>query len=545
MSLNVDNILSDYNVFITGASGFVGIMVLQRLLNVQNAENCKTFCLLRCGRKYSNVTERLRNEILNNSILELSCDEINNIIVNERILAMEGDLSETLLGLDHKMMARLKHSHDVNHKKGIAMIHCAADIDFERELNESININVNGTYNAICVASEIDAKSFIHISTLYVNSREHRDQVVQEAMYDSGLDFVALFKKWKEENNSFDSAYIAKIKSVTSPSNPLQRTEWPNTYTFTKNMAENIVLFYCKKYDIATSIIRLGIVSPIHRGKHLGWFMGNGGFVFLVIGIATGNIRYLNGDGKGRPDFVPVDYTVDVILSVTAKTIHSSDTMTIYQCGVIANDPLWNVTKCVRYARPRFLEKNLPYVKPNADITFIQSTNLFTAIELILYEIPLFVLSILSYALSVCSIYHWIRLFYDLAGYEYDTDIMHDHRAAKKGTLTMDQQIRSLKLILYHKPYHFVKRSNFLKKARQKLRWFNSNYTYFVNQRWHFDHTNVKKLYELLDHKSRQKYEFDVNKINFNKYACDSALVCFNKYIQYRNNKKQLQIQME
>merc|ERR1712228_1137946 len=41
-----------------------------------------------------------------------------------------------------------------------------------------------------------------------------------------------------------------------------------------------------------------------------------------------------------------------------------------------------------------------------------------------------------------------------------------------------------------------------------------------------------------MDEASQTKYDFDVEKINFNKYACDSALVCFNKYIQYKDDKK-------
>eukprot|EP00487_Bulimina_marginata_P004053 TRINITY_DN19763_c0_g1_i1.p1 TRINITY_DN19763_c0_g1~~TRINITY_DN19763_c0_g1_i1.p1 ORF type:complete len:102 (-),score=2.25 TRINITY_DN19763_c0_g1_i1:10-315(-) len=101
-------------------------------------------------------------------------------------------------------------------------------------------------------------------------------------MYDSGLDFVDIFKKWQGGNKKLEQSYITEIRSKTSKKDPLQRQEWPNSYTFTKNMAENVVKHYCSssQFNITASIIRLGIVSPIHRGKHLGWFMGNGGFVF-------------------------------------------------------------------------------------------------------------------------------------------------------------------------------------------------------------------------------------------------------------------------
>merc|ERR1712228_558571 len=216
----------------------------------------------------------------------------------------------------------------------------------------------------------------------------------------------------------------------------------------------------------------------------------------------------------------------------------------IYQCGVIANAPQWNVDNCVQYIRPRFIERNLPYCKENPNVTFISSKSLFSFIELILYEIPLFLLGIASFILSMFSTYFWIKSFYHLFGYRYDANLCNLSKA-KSFDFTIDEQIRSLQVMLYDKPYSFVKRANFMKRARQKLNWFNSNYTYFVNQRWFFDHSNVKSLFASLDEESQAKYDFDVEKIDFNKYACDSALVCFNKYIKYKDEKKKSKGQVE
>eukprot|EP00484_Ammonia_sp_Unknown_P008946 CAMPEP_0197057500 /NCGR_PEP_ID=MMETSP1384-20130603/97718_1 /TAXON_ID=29189 /ORGANISM="Ammonia sp." /LENGTH=612 /DNA_ID=CAMNT_0042491947 /DNA_START=49 /DNA_END=1887 /DNA_ORIENTATION=- len=540
--MNVDQTLCDYNFFLTGASGFIGTVLLHRLLNIENASDCKIFCLLRSSKKYATVSERLSNEVLRQEIFGLSDEQICDLLLQKRVVGVEGELTEELLAIDDKAMAHMKYAHDVNHKKGIVVIHCAADIDFNREINQSININVNGTYQCIQVAHELNAKCFIHISTLYVNSREDGNSFVAEKIYDSGLNFVDEFQKWlklRAENEQFSASYINRIKGVTSKQSPLQRQEWPNNYTFTKNMAENVVRHYCRLHSLSYSMIRLGIVSPILGGKHLGWFMGNGGFVFLVIGIATGNICYLNGNGQGRPDFVPVDYTCDTILGVTTATVLSKQ-QEIYQCGVIAADKEFSVSNCVQHAKPIWMSLDLPYCTDTAGLTFIQSKTLFYFVELILYEIPLFLLSCLSLLLStVFSLYFWIKLYYQFTNQLYEIDLNNFKN------LTLSEQIRSLQMILYDKPYAFVKRTDFMKKARAKLNWFNANYTYFVNQRWHFDHSNVKALYAALDNASQTKYDFDVNKIHFNKYANDAALVCFNKYIKYREEKKEAQIKFE
>jgi len=552
--MNVDAILSEYNIFVTGISGFIGTVLLQRLLSIENGENCKIFCLLRTGRRFNSVSQRMRREILSNEILGLSESAIDDLLVQKRVVPLEGELTEELLGLDPKTMSTLKYSHSDNGKKGIVVIHCAADIDFNRELNQSIDINVNGTFQCIRVGQEIGAKSFIHISTLYVNSREHRDKHVLEQIYESGIDFVAEFEEWlrlKQRGQGFDECRIRRIQSTTSPDDPSQRAQWPNSYTFSKNMAENVVLHYCGSNGtepaIPCSIVRLGIVSPICKGEHLGWFMGNGGFVFLVIGIATGNIRYLHGDGHGRPDFVPVDYTCDAILAATARTIGSREdgegNSAIYQCGVIDNDPSWTVHDCVQYIRPRFLSLDLPYCKKNPNVSFIESYTLFYLIELLLYEIPLFVVGIAAYLVSMCSVYFWYKLYYRASGLRYQVDV--SSKPTSTAPFDLDEQIRSLQVCLFGKEYNFVKRCKFMQRARGKMNWFNSNYSFFVNQRWRFDHSNVKALYRSLDAPSRRKYDFNVERIDFNKYACEAALVCFRKYIEYREEKKRNQMEYE
>ena len=72
------------------------------------------------------------------------------------------------------------------------------------------------------------------------------------------------------------------------------------------------------------SVARLGIVSPIAEGEHIGWFMGTGGFIFVAIGACTGHLTKLYGSGDGRPDIVPADFTVDGMIGVCAATIERS-----------------------------------------------------------------------------------------------------------------------------------------------------------------------------------------------------------------------------
>ena len=84
---------------------------------------------------------------------------------------MEGDLSLDNLGLSEKHLNQLKFISNENN--GLYFIHCAADVQFDREINTAMTLNVNGTFQCLNVAKYCNAKSFIHISTLYVNCREY------------------------------------------------------------------------------------------------------------------------------------------------------------------------------------------------------------------------------------------------------------------------------------------------------------------------------------------------------------------------------------
>eukprot|EP01084_Bolivina_argentea_P006454 12250_1 len=98
--LIVQDTLQDYDVFITGASGFVGIALLEKLLyvhseanhgNIRNMDK-SIYLLIRSNKKYSNVETRLINEMLTNSLFD-SYNKVDLIylVKNKRkIVAIKG-----------------------------------------------------------------------------------------------------------------------------------------------------------------------------------------------------------------------------------------------------------------------------------------------------------------------------------------------------------------------------------------------------------------------------------------------------------------------
>ncbi len=485
---------------LSGASWFVGIVILQRLLRVKNAEKSQIFCSLRLSSKHASVKQRLRNEILGNEIMELSKTEIDKIVNNERVIAIQSDLTHDLLGFNEQTMTQLQNSSSQENRKGIVVIHCAADVIFDREFNESININANGTYQCIQVARKLNAAAFIYISTMYVNSTQTSDATIAEKIYVSNMNEI--FAKWvrlKQNNSVLSKTEIKSIKNKCC-----SKTKWPNNYTFTKNMAENIVRHYCNLCNINSSIVRLGIVSPMHEGNNKGWFIGKGGFVFFVIALATGNLRYLSGDGKGRPNFVPVDYCADSILAISGETIVDNECKSkVYQCSVINHDSEWNVTNCMDYIWPRFYNHKHEGLgdfiknKRKPKYHFIQNRILFFMVKLFFFIVPLYLLIGVELVLNV---------------------------------FTQVFRISAIQSLL--------KSIKFMKFAIKKFIWFDKHYSLFVNARWNFINRNVADLFQLLDKESKEKYNINPSGININVCAFEAAEINFIKYLNYKKNQK-------
>ena len=111
--------------------------------------------------------------------------------------------------------------------------HSAATIKFNSHLRTAIRTNLTGTLRMIEFAKNLkDLASFVHLSTAFCNSNYRG--LLSEKVYPSPHDPYEMMKL--AEN---DSAWL----------NCNTRAEWqhiikehPNTYTFTKQLAENLVL---------------------------------------------------------------------------------------------------------------------------------------------------------------------------------------------------------------------------------------------------------------------------------------------------------------
>jgi thioester reductase-like protein len=172
-------------VLLTGATGFLGMEVLARLL--ERAER-EIVCLVRA--EDDGAARRRLDDVL----AQLWDDPEPH---RECTRAVAGDVTHPGLGM--RPAVRTGLAEEVG-----AVLHCAASIAFDLPLEEARTINVEGTREVMGFAREARAlgrlERFLHVSTAYVSGRY--PGVFRERQLDAGQEFRNTYEqtKWEAEH---------------------------------------------------------------------------------------------------------------------------------------------------------------------------------------------------------------------------------------------------------------------------------------------------------------------------------------------------------
>ena len=140
-------------VFLTGATGFLGMEVLARLVEKGDRD---VVALVRAADSEA-ATERLHGVMA-----KLWRDPSPYY---DRVRAVAGDVTSPGLGMDRAERAEIA-------EEVTAVMHCAASISFDLPLQDARKINVEGTREIIGFARQAKNTGrldrFVHVSTAYV-----------------------------------------------------------------------------------------------------------------------------------------------------------------------------------------------------------------------------------------------------------------------------------------------------------------------------------------------------------------------------------------
>ena len=159
--------------FVTGASGFIGKRLVKKLLE---RPDTTVYFLMRDDKGQARKVKALR-----------AYWGVNE----KRVIPMTGDLKEPLLGLARADQKLLKKN--VEH-----FFHLAAIYDLKASAEEQIEVNINGTKNAVALANAIDAGCFEHVSSIAAAGMY--EGVFREDMFEEAENFEHPYFKTKHDS---------------------------------------------------------------------------------------------------------------------------------------------------------------------------------------------------------------------------------------------------------------------------------------------------------------------------------------------------------
>ncbi|KXP00723.1 non-ribosomal peptide synthetase [Tsukamurella pseudospumae] len=257
------------NLFVTGATGFVGSFLVAELLATSSAT---LHCLVRAATAEEGI-ERIRAAMEGYGIWDES--------FAGRIVAVPGDLTRERLGLSDATWVWLAGTVD-------GIMHCGADVNFLRPYQTLKSANVDGTVQVLALACDGPVKPVHFVSTTYVFSRFSYPQ---------------------------DTVFSEEDRT------PIQNPEFTFGYTQSKWVGEQVV-FEARSRGIPTFVYRTGRVA----GHSVTGACQDSDFLWQTIrlGVTMGAAPTMDMS----TDITPVDYVVQAIArlsrqqSLSGRTFH-------------------------------------------------------------------------------------------------------------------------------------------------------------------------------------------------------------------------------
>nr|CAD2137148.1 unnamed protein product [Meloidogyne enterolobii] len=291
--LNISEYYEGVSVLITGASGFLGKVLLEKLVFSQPKLN-KIYLLLR---PLNGEAPHLRlSKILESPLFSrIRCKDENRL---ERMLVpICGDLMQEDLGLSCEDQETLANEVSI-------VFHCAATVKFDEALRASIQMNVIGTQRLTALCRRMkQLRAFVHTSTAYANcNKEYTSEHIYEPCVNASK-LVEAASSWMNE------------KMLDSLSAQLLDNR-PNTYTFAKALAESQLLEQQKQFpSLPIIIIRPSIVGAIWKEPLPGWIDNVNGPTGIFIGVGKGLLTDMCGNVDIKTDIIPVDIVANMLIA--------------------------------------------------------------------------------------------------------------------------------------------------------------------------------------------------------------------------------------
>lgn len=322
-------------VLITGATGFVGKVLLEKLLySCSDVE--KIYIVLReRKRKESTILDVLKIPFVRMDFLDPErARKVREVEENERkmqksvpdvmtvqerfeqlinspvfsgtnrtavpdriakIVALEGDITQAKFALSNEDYSKVLTANII--------FNCAASINLNEPLGRAFNSNCEPLFHLMEMCENMkNLQAFVQVSTCYV---QYPNEKTEERIYPIKMDLLSV-RKLKSDLSAQEFEKICR-------DNFFEHRE--HSYIYTKALAENYCASFAHKLPIA--IGRLALCAPSRYEPEVGFIDVVQITTMASLGGALGLVRAAYGKAEAKPSGIPVDTAANTLISIS------------------------------------------------------------------------------------------------------------------------------------------------------------------------------------------------------------------------------------
>ena len=353
--ISVRETLANRHILLVGVTGFIGKVWLVDLL--ENVPNIGKITLLIRRNRTTSAQRRFEKIVEESPAFDTLQERYGRNLgafLAAKLEVVEGDVSQSGLGLDPAVEARLAPSLDL-------VVNSAGLTDFNPDLREALGSNVDAAHHLLEFVRKCDHAGLMHLSTCYVVGM--RDGRVEEGLsenynpandpnFDAEREIDSLremIRRIEERSESPELTRALRRQALgrggdesAVPADELegvlrrnrvrwvrnrllragmrraQHLGWPNTYTYTKSLGESVLARGGR--DLPIAIVRPSIVESSIRSPFMGWNEGinTSGPLSYLLGT---NFRQLPTNERKCLDVIPVDMVSRGMTLIAAAVI--------------------------------------------------------------------------------------------------------------------------------------------------------------------------------------------------------------------------------
>ncbi|EFJ37876.1 hypothetical protein SELMODRAFT_270198 [Selaginella moellendorffii] len=469
--------LENKRILITGATGFLGKVLVEKILRAQPKVS-KIYLLVHAD-SHEKARQRLEKDILESRLFELIREEYGadyRQFMLEKLVAIPGSVEKNDLGLEKHTKEQLLSQLDV-------VVNSAATTKFFERYDVALAVNTKGPLNLLEFAKKCSRlQLFLHVSTAYSNGLR-QGRILEKPLASMSNGIAPPLDVWKE----IDSVRNIKATSEELKELGMQRAQlhgWQDTYVFTKAMGETLVTQ--SRGDVPVVILRPSVVEGTSAQPFGGWIQGTRMMDPMLLAYGLGHLTGFYADPDCVLDVIPADMVVNSLLA--AMSVHAGRPgLSVYHVGSSTVNPLTfrELAACTEeyfQSNPVLDERGNPVERR---MTFYDNKLAFSVHKFLCYSLPIHVRPPNFLALNSCYSFQVARL---------------------SGSRKLQNS---------------AKRTAILAERLDQLVETYSAYTFYKGR---FDITNTKTLYEQMLPEEKEGFGFDIGSIRWNEYITNVHL---------------------